>query len=334
MERAARDAARHRAIAKNDQRRTVVGTNNLATISFDASPSMAAPAWTYAHQQLWFRLEGPSDELRPYTVHSAILDVLPVSALKPTATDLGATLPDLSAWADLISFRPPMSVQQAVRARSSVVGNWYVHRLESAFGGDINLDYYPVRVTTLPWLGGGVISADQLLAIIRKTLTSRVSATLAQFAPYDPAVDGLLWTSNSPLNAVVHIDMFAGGVNVEDGSVVVSSNRPDRWIFSTIWTTDDFGHPVSGNRAFGYVLNEDGSWTFYTRGADRATTVGDLPMIVFPAAHQLWVSLQDGIVAYVKSTGGEAAKEQPHSARYSWRDAAAVYWRPAEEWLK
>jgi hypothetical protein len=44
--------------------------------------------------------------------------------------------------------------------------------------------------------------------------------------------------------AVVSIDMFSSGVNVDDGAVVLSEITSDHWIFSTLWTPDDGDHPV------------------------------------------------------------------------------------------
>jgi hypothetical protein len=231
-----------------------------------------------------------------------------------------------------------MSVQKAVRKRfGTSVLDWTGHRLESA-QGDINLDFYPVRVTKLPELGGGPIKAEQLLRIIRRTINSRVDPQKARFDPYDAAIDGPVWDSDdAALGAVISIKVYPFGLDLEDGSVVVSSFRPDRWIFSTLWTPSDQGHPVSGNRAFGYFLNEDGSYTFYTQGADRTTGLLDFMAAeakqVFEAADQVWLSLQDGIVDYVKNNQGEAIKEPRQSTRYPWPEVSAVYWRPVEDWI-
>jgi hypothetical protein len=100
----------------------------------------------------------------------------------------------------------------------------------------------------------------------------------------------------------------------------------------------DWGHPVSGNRAFGYFTNDDGSYTFYTQGADRATAIVDHigSFIAFNAADALWQSFQNEIVSFVTdpSRGGSAAKEQRHWERYSWPDVSGLYWSPMEDWEK
>jgi hypothetical protein len=335
LDRAAAFTKQHTRVAKYDQMRTVVGHNNMGTIAFDASPPGSAQTWLFAHQRLWFRLLGPNDELRPYTTYTADLAVMPDSAIRPDAVRIGTPLPDLIAWSNLMSLRPPAAMQRALRTRFGAgLLDWTGHRLESG-QGDINLDYYPVRVTKLPVLSGTPIHANQLLNIIRKTISSRVDPARAQFSAYDDAVDGPVWTSDSPFGAVVHIHIPAFGPMFDDGSVVVSAHDTQRWVFSTLWTPRDHGHPVSGNREFGFFQNQDGSYTFYTRGADRTTGALDYaasPM-VFAGADALWQSLQDGIVAYVTSNGGEAAKEARLSVRYPWPEVSAIYWRPIEDWI-
>lgn len=334
MERAAWDAAYQRYAAENDQHRGVVGVNNLATVSFDSGLGADDQPLLIVHQRLWFLLPGTPDRPRPYTSHSVGLDVLPATASKPTALSVGPSLPPLPEWADLISFRPPRAVQEAVRARSGIFA-WDFHRLESAVG-DISLDYYPVRVTVLPSLAGSRLAPAQLLSIVRKALNSVINTAISEFLPYDEAVDGPVWLSESPLNAVLHIGIKLEGIEPEAGSVACTSFRPDRWIFSTLWTPRDLRHPVSGNRAFGFVANEDGTHTFYTRGADRTTGPDDwaLSHVIFSGADKLWTSFQDGLVAYVKAKGGEAHKEPKHAERYNWPEAARRYWSPAEDWLR
>ncbi|MEM9173054.1 MAG: S8 family serine peptidase, partial [Pseudomonadota bacterium] len=71
---------------------------------------------------------------------------------------------NLSAWQDLISFRPSPSIQSMLRHRFRP--DAYVHRLEAA-RGDLSADYYPVRVTHMPIIGGRRISAAELLRIVR-----------------------------------------------------------------------------------------------------------------------------------------------------------------------
>ncbi len=232
----------------------------------------------------------------------------------------------------MISFRPPTVVQLGVAARGF---HWHVHHIEDAKGENINLDYYPVVVSQLPTT---VASPEDLLTFIRQNLNTVVDTNVSEFSPYDALVDTPLWLSGNPLGAVIHIDMNTlwGYFNPDDGSVVTAETAPDHWIFSTIWTLGDLSHPVSGNRQFGFTRQGDGSFVFYTRGADRATGRIDKALaekVVFAKAHELWLSLQQGIANYVNSNGGAALVNPPTSCRYDWGAVSAQYHQPTVSWI-
>jgi hypothetical protein len=239
-------------------------------------------------------------------------------------------LTGFSDWERLISFRPPTWVQRKLKEEHDP--DWNPHPIESALG-PVNLDYYPVTVTRLPSFAA---TPEDLLAHIRGNINAVIDTTKANFAPYDAATDGPLWTSSSPTGAVIHIDMltFSGWVNPDDGSVVCAEAAPDHWIFSTIWTVGDGAHPVSGNREFGFSRGDDGSFTFYTRGADRTTGVADWAgaEVIFRAADELWRSLQSGIVQLVNTHGGSATAGVPISNRHDWDTVKASHWHPSVDW--
>jgi N-acetylmuramoyl-L-alanine amidase len=242
-----------------------------------------------------------------------------------------AALPDLGPWARLVSFRPPETVQ---RSLAKHVPEWTVHRLEAA-NGPINLDHYPVEVRTLPEVDGLRLTAEQLLAHVRTHLDDFVDTRMCSFQPYDED-EASKWASADPVDAVVHIDMRSGAdwANPDDGSVVCAEAAPDHWIFSTIWTLGDGGHPVSGNRWFGFS-EESGTLTFSTRGADRPTTLADAALadVIFTSAHALWMSLQQGIARFVNEHGGDASVGVAHSERYDWPAVSLLHWSPTASWL-
>src|SRR5262249_6332040 len=118
----------------------------------------------------------------------------------------------------------------------------------------------------------------QFLTYWRQHFNDFLDTDIGETAPYGDS-DETRWPSDSPLGSIVHWDMkaFWGDAGkLDDGSVLLGSASPQRWIFSTVWTPDDEWHPVSGNREFGYVEDADGGYTFYTRGADRLSGVLDL----------------------------------------------------------
>jgi GH24 family phage-related lysozyme (muramidase)/uncharacterized protein YycO len=258
----------------------------------------------------------------------------PGMAARTTITQTLAMPLSFSAaeWETLISFRPPTAIQSAVNAKGV---NWHVHRLEDA-NGDINLDYYPVTITRLPSISGRTVTADELLSHIRLNFNSFVDTNVSEFAPYDGSEAGV-WQSPAPLGSVVHIDMKSaeGWLNLDDGSVVVAEFAPDHWIFATIWTVLDAAHPVSGNRKFGVATDESGNMLFYTRGADRATGLLDVAAmsVVFASAHNLWLSLQQGVANFVNSNGGAASIGTATSIRTPWPTVQSSYHHPTVSWI-
>jgi hypothetical protein len=253
----------------------------------------------------------------------------------------GATqgpLPDLSAWQGLISHRPPPAVQQRVLNK-----DFTMQFLEDATGAEISLDYYAVRVTQLPTFGGATLTPEQLLEWIRKHLNNVVDTTISEFEPYD-ADEVPIWESATPEGAIVHIDtycppLFDAGLDVvdklpaDDLAVATSDSAADNWIFVTIWTPGDFTHPLGGVRQFGFTREADGSYIFYTRGADRLWYVLDrlFSGSVYEGQAGLWRSLVAGIARVVNSEGG-AAEVLPAvtvNARYDWERVKATYFKPS-----
>lgn len=239
---------------------------------------------------------------------------------------------DATEWAPLMSFRAPSAIQAGVKRKCI---NWHIHRIEDA-NGDLNLDHYPVTVSALPSVGGRKWTAAELLSYIRMNINAFIHRRIASFAPYDKT-EAAVWSSSSPLGAVIHIAMkaFGGWLNPDDGSVVCSEYAPDHWTFSTIWTVMDLAHPVSGNREFGFKQSESGELTFYTRGVDRCTSVLDeaAMSIVFSSAHSLWLSFQKGIADFVNSNGGSATVAQATSVRTPWEEVKAVHFSPSIPWI-
>ncbi|MFP5403603.1 MAG: S8 family serine peptidase [Gammaproteobacteria bacterium] len=261
-----------------------------------------------------------------WTIPDATVETLRGAETAPEASGVLCLPPSRwSDWARLISFRPPHAVQRTLgRTRR-------MHRIEDG-SGDVNLDHYPVLVTRMP--SSGPSTPEALLEAVRRDLNRFLDTTIAEFSPYD-ATESAKWFSARPLTSVLHIDMKVwGGFNIDDGSVLCSEAAADHWIFSTIWTPADAGHPVSGNREFGFVRAPTGI-VFYTRGADRLTSLmdrvaGDAP---FNAAHALWSSFQSRLFAHVVAHGGMGAILPPTSCRYDWPAVRAAHHRPTVSWL-
>jgi hypothetical protein len=101
------------------------------------------------------------------------------------------------------------------------------------------------------------------------------------------------------------------------------------FIFSTVETTAGGKHPVAGNRGFGLKDNNDGTWTFYTKGADRESTFfGNyapdrgtseyLPReTIFDRGHDFWMFFFKNLESYLNSQGMtvQAGSFTPNSGR-------------------
>src|SRR5215470_4186998 len=220
--------------------------------------------------------------------------------------------------ADLVSFRPSREVQQQALGRD--IGITF-HRIENGHGA-VNLDYYPITVSVLPVINGHRLSAPELLEHVRTHLQDFFDHSAATFHPYDELRDQRQWHSSSPTGSVMQFDVKPGWWNlysgIDDGTVIASECKPDHWIFSTVHSSADFDHPVSGNREFGYTPQADGDFVFYTRGADRATGYLDslLSRLVFGGAEALWQSFQTHLADWINRNHGTAAVDMPLSERH------------------
>jgi hypothetical protein len=217
----------------------------------------------------------------------------------------------ISEWNDLASFVPPTSVMNALE---NVPGNWNIQEISNASGTKVNLDYFSSVVNTLPTIDGQQLSADEFISYIRKNINTFVDNT--SFNPYRPS-DGVLWQSDNPLSAVITITIMP-----DNGSVITSSFDNCCWVFTTIHAPlgSDGTHPVSGNRQFGYKVNPNGTFEFYTKGADRLTTWFHnlIEPLAFNGADNLWESFQDHIKDFVNSHNGVSNVQIQFNNRPDW----------------
>jgi hypothetical protein len=245
----------------------------------------------------------------------------------------------LQKWQTLTQHRPSQSVLDKLQAikNNYSIGDVALQSIQNASGEIVNLDYFPVKITTLPNnpLTGQRFTAPAFLNYIRTHMNDFVDTSITGFSP--SMITGFnetqIWNSSNPLGGVIHLNIALPG---GDGSVICSLYNPNNWIFSTIELPYnpfsqqyDGQHPVSGNREFGFIQNADASYTFYTRGVDRITdalealVAENLVNEPFKNPDALWNSFKAGIYNFTQANSGSAI---PPSTRQN-----AVY-RP--DWVK
>jgi len=105
-------------------------------------------------------------------------------------------------------------------------------------------------------------------------------------------------------------------------------------VFTPVWTSSDYRHPLAGHREFGLTDNQNGTFTFYTRGVDRLWSTADrvynfgifTPSKYFSGgndsffkdADKLWNAVMDNAVKYINDNGGSASKTSSFSRRIDW----------------
>ena len=227
---------------------------------------------------------------------------------------------EIPKWQALAQQTAPQSVIN--KLEQEYYGDINILSLEDAAGTVVNMDYFSVDVNNLP----SGMSAEELLNEIRMSnINDFIDTKYASFSPYDyPGYsfdEASVWHSSNPLGAVLSIDIL---LPADDGSVVVSKFNSTGWTFSTLSDPWNFDHPVSGNRSFGFTQNNDGSYTFYTRGVDRITQGFDNFIAQnflddpFEDPDALWSSFQQKLSNYVNQNGGSATANEPKTYRPDW----------------
>lgn len=233
----------------------------------------------------------------------------------------------IDTWSDLANMEYEDAIYEALKDNGSTA---FIQDINDAAGKDVNLDYFSVQIDRLP----NGMNQTELFNFFRQNINRFIDTATSNFEPFDPQ----RWLSDNFEGEIVHIDMnnsleilrMKATYNPDDGSVIVTKQEENRWIFTTIFIAGDSFHPVSGNREFGININSDGSFTFYTAGVDRTTTIIDAEAnhwlnAVFGGADALWNSLVDRMDNFINfSEGGESSRNQPITARPDWNNAKSI----------
>jgi hypothetical protein len=239
------------------------------------------------------------------------LDLYELAIVNPNVL-LGIDCNQLPNWQTIAQHIAPASEKgKIINLPSGLFHQFNIQSLDDAGGTRVNMDYYGIKITTMPNdpATGQQFSPDELLDYFRRNINSLVSGST--FEPYCkiPSIcqqEMDLWDSSNPLGALIYID-----IPLDDGVVVCSEYTNTHWYFMTMNAPYAGNHPVSGVRAFGYESNQDGSYTFFARGADRVVSwqIEYLGYIAgfgnpFSGSDNLWSHFQTNLNSFVLNNSG------------------------------
>ncbi len=237
---------------------------------------------------------------------------------------------EVQKWLALAQMPIPTSVVNKIeQLDEDSFGDYNIQYITGAKGAVVNMDYFSVKITTLPInpQTGQQFTPAGFTEYVRKNLNSFINTNYSHFSP--STITGFneaqIWNSANPLGAIIHIDI---PLPAGDGSVICSKYNSNSWVFTTIevpyWPEqgNDGVHPVSGNREFGLFQNQDGSYTFYTRGVDRITAGLDSNIAdyiidnPFENPDALWNSLRSKYLILLKITLARQHLCQIHQTQF------------------
>lgn len=208
-----------------------------------------------------------------------------------------------------------------------------IQTIDRGTGDKINLDYYALTFTPPP---GTTLSS--MFLTIRRGFPEIVNATGENdFKPY--AVkrgdsisrrNAKLWRQQDLKNATMtfvlkqHRPALAMRATlgptlvIKHGDVQVGCYSNTDFIFMTLNSKSGFRHPVAGNRGFALKDNGDGSWTFYSMGADRESGWGGAVLAkaknlssdgVFIEGHTFWLNFYPSLRRFLFFQGAKFNKD-------------------------
>lgn len=269
----------------------------------------------------------------------SVADIENATANMPFALYADVPCEVLKQWLAIAQYQAPQSLIDKLNkvvsgAQDPITGGFTVtdiarvQKINDASSKVVNMDYFPVKITTLPTVNGVKMTPESLLQYIRKNINSFVDTDESEFTPYNAygVDDQNLWNSDHPFGSIISIRIWIG---LNNGSVITTYSDQTKWTFTTIHDPYNGDHPVSGNRDFGFTANPDGSYTFYTKGVDRLTdlmgaTLQETSGVPFNHADALWNSFQDKIEAFVNTNKGVALKQNYTPMRPKWQEVKDV----------
>ena len=225
-------------------------------------------------------------------------------------------------------------------------------------GGNVplaNIDYYGVEITTYPDFNndGNPDSEAEMYQAFRENFIDLASGEVDNFqfscdTNFDLVVDsndigninwdfipvtpqdGVDFVSSNPIASILLIEAEAEdilpNIAADDGAVIVTHFNPNDWTIATIYTDNNGTQPFSGNRQWGWFINQNGNFEFFTRAVDVANI--STFFNIFPGADEecqqntyydiaeaTWQNMQQEIAQWVNVNGGQATVVPKIAAR-------------------
>ena len=205
-----------------------------------------------------------------------------------------------------------------------------------------NIDYYGVEITNYPDFDNDGIpdSESEMYQAFRNNFVELASGEKENFqfscdVPGNPTDTGdISWTfepatsqdaidfvSDDPIGSVLFIEAEATDVlpNIaaDDGAIIMIHFNNHDWTIATINSDNNGTQPFSGNRQWGWYINSNGNFEFFTRAVDVAK-ISKLFNILpgsntecqqdtyYNVAEVTWENMQEEIAQWVNDHDGQA----------------------------
>jgi hypothetical protein len=220
---------------------------------------------------------------------------------------------DYSLWRDMLKWEKSEEYQKAFDKADE--GRYLQEqKMVDAFSDLTNTDYYAINIARLP----DGYTQELLYTRLRLMLAEYTSHFVASFGPTLGTKEK--WNSMDPEGSIIVFD------NIFDDAPVLTTQAGEyHWVFTPVSTFWDSDHPLAGHRQFGLTANDDGSFTFYTRGIDRLwdLLLGQYGMWMlncsfFKQTERLWNAVMDNAILDLKTMGIPATKSHNFNRRISW----------------
>lgn len=207
---------------------------------------------------------------------------------------------DTSDYLNLYNLPFPEECSSRLNLLSTLTGTGSTppYRHQPITAGNVplaNIDYYGVEVTSYPDFNNDGIddSEAEIYQAFREKFIDIASGEVDDFQfscniPGNPTntaditwefvplfdSDASDFISNDPIASIMLIESEAEGllpsIANDEGAVIVSEFTNNDWTISTITTQFNGTQPFSGNRQWGWLINNNGNLEFFTRAVDVA----------------------------------------------------------------